>query len=1081
LLTQQKAGASLVAGHTFLGGVQKYYDAPPPSTETLISLARVPEVAGVTTSSATSVITAGAAATIAQLESALTSFTEGSSSDVKGNAEALLRHISRVAHPQVRNVGSLGGNLMMAIRYPKFCSDLHTILAGAGASAVLMDAATGTTKTVELAHLAHAVQALPDPNLAILVSLAVPLSGYVLRTGKVALRRENAHAYMNVAVRATLAEDRSTIAKSRIFFGGVKLGLFQAAATAEVLDQTSLVPTDHDVQLLLQAAALEAVPDPALGKVAMREKLVQTMLFRARLGLVPTSELPPQLVTAAAAQPRPVSSGSAVYDGADDPGEFPVSKPITKLSAPEQTSGKAVYTTDVKPKATTTLHAALVTSTVASATLVAMDASAALATDGVVAFHDAKALKALGLKNELAGDVLLLAEAEVVHHGQPLGIIVASSQRVALEAAALVKVTYADVSTSPILTLDDAIAKQSFFNKTPDTLSVGDADAALKAADVTFSGEVRCGHQYHFYMETQNACAERADEGNGVFVHSSTQNPSMVQSMVSAALGIGLNEVEVAMRRSGGGFGGKITKSTPVAVAAACALAATPAADAVRLHLPIGVNMQALGSRRPHLAKYTVGVDRASMKVTAVKMEVYFIQGATTDLGAPVSGLHISDGIDNAYNIKNWHVDGWACRTNTPPNTAMRSPGFLPATFMIESIMEHAALTLGADPLELRRANFYAKGDVTPGGQTLSHCSIDKVVEAAGAGLQDRRQEVAAFNAANRWVKRGLSLVPVKYGIGWEGANYNASVAVYADGTVIASHSGCEIGQGIDVKVAQVAAKLLGCPLELIRVAPVTTATAVNTTCTGGSQTSENNAQAMAKACEVLNARLEPFKMLDGAALAALATPADQWKALVSKAVQAGVDLQAAGYFHGAASKDGPFQYESYAAAVVEAEVDCLTGEVQIPRADFVMDCGTSLSPLIDLGQAQGGFVLGTSYFVQEEFAFDPESGALVTNGTWEYKPAMSKDIPVVFNVSLLPNAPNPSGYMGSKASGEPPLTGTVAVLLAIRSAIDAARGVGVDAAVKPLAPMSAPATPERVMLALDIQPSQLRLPKEAC
>ena len=330
-----------------------------------------------------------------------------------------------------------------------------------------------------------------------------------------------------------------------------------------------------------------------------------------------------------------------------------------------------------------------------------------------------------------------------------------------------------------------------------------------------------------------------------------------------------------------------------------------------------------------------------------------------------------------------------------------------------------------------------------------------------------RKQSIVDFNNNNRWVKKGMYLMPCKYGIEWAPSGFGAVIDVCSDGTIQLSHTGCEVGQGINTKVSQVLAYELGCDISLIQVTTTNTQKVPNGTSTGGSITSELCSKAVIGAAKKLNKKLAPFRNL---------FPGLSWTELIATASDAQLGLQSRYWQLSVDPKDkipGPFQYNAYGAAIAETRVDCLTGEVQVERVDILYDCGTSLNPAIDIGQCEGGFVQGLGLYLTEKLQYDTSTGQITTNGTWEYKPPSTKDIPIDFRCSLLSNAPNPAGVLSSKASGEPPMTLSASVYFAVKEAVLEARKAAGLAATPVLPP---PATPPVIGVGVGFSVSQLTL-----
>lgn len=281
---------------------------------------------------------------------------------------------------------------------------------------------------------------------------------------------------------------------------------------------------------------------------------------------------------------------------------------------------------------------------------------------------------------------------------------------------------------------------------------------------------------------------------------------------------------------------------------------------------------------------------------------------------------------------------------------------------------------------------------------------------------------------------------------------FHALVSVYArDGTVSITHGGIECGQGINTKVAQVAAHTLGIDLSLVTVKPTNNLTAPNNFVTGGSLASEASSYATMAACKELIKRLEPIKQ-------ELKNPS--WQELVMTAYTKDVDLCAHYMF---TTKDELKPYPIYGVTIAEVEVDVLTGQHILQRVDLMEDCGRSMNPELDLGQVEGAFVMGLGYWTSEDLIYDEKSGQLTNYRTWNYKPPGAKDIPVDFRVYFRRNAVNPMSVLRSKATGEPPLCMSCVIPIAIRNALDSARK---DARNDTLwYPLDGPVTTEKILL----------------
>lgn len=305
------------------------------------------------------------------------------------------------------------------------------------------------------------------------------------------------------------------------------------------------------------------------------------------------------------------------------------------------------------------------------------------------------------------------------------------------------------------------------------------------------------------------------------------------------------------------------------------------------------------------------------------------------------------------------------------------------------------------------------------------------------------------FNKENRWKKKGIAIVPLDYPQQFFG-NFPAMVSIFhGDGSVLISHGGIEMGQGLNTKVAQVAAKTLNIPIDCIRFRPCDTMTAANGMCSGGSSTSDAIAVAVMHACEILLDKIKPVRD---------EMPGAHWPELISACFAKDVELTA----HFIQKNAQQTNYSVHGISCAEVEIDVLTGNVQLTRVDIYEDVGASISPLMDVGQIEGAFVMGMGFFLNENLVFDKQTGKLLTNRSWNYTPPGPKDIPIDFRIKFVKNSKNPVFILKSKATGEPPLAMTCVCLFALRNAIMAARK---DAGVDEWLDLPAPATPDQIYL----------------
>jgi xanthine dehydrogenase large subunit len=590
-------------------------------------------------------------------------------------------------------------------------------------------------------------------------------------------------------------------------------------------------------------------------------------------------------------------------------------------------------------------------------------------------------------------------------------------------------------------------------------------------------GEMRVGGQDHFYLEGMIALAIPGDDGMTVW--SSTQHPSEVQHMVAHALGLPQHAVTVQVRRMGGAFGGKETQGNLFAVVAA--VAARRFGRAVKIRPDRDDDMIATGKRHDFRIRYAVGFDDDG-RLLALDAEYAARAGFSADLSGPVTDRALFHA-ENAYHLPAAHLRSRPQKTHTVSNTAFRGFGGPQGVLGAERMIEEVAYALGLDPLAVRKRNFYRPGDMTPYAQTVEDDILPQLVGEleASSDYAARRAAILAFNRGSRILRKGIALTPVKFGISFTATWYNQAGAllhVYQDGSVMVSHGGTEMGQGLHTKIQGVAADALGLPPEAVRVVATATDKVPNTSATAASSGADLNGMAVADAAGKVRARLADFwgarrgvpaeavRFEGGQVIADGATP---FAAVVQAAYMARVQLWSDGFYatpkihwDRAKGQGRPFYYYAYGAAVSEVSVDTLTGEYRVERVDILHDVGRSLNPAIDIGQIEGGFVQGMGWLTTEELWWDGR-GRLRTHAPSTYKIPLASDRPRVFDVRLADwSACREMTIKRSKAVGEPPFMLAASVLEALGMAVASL------ADYRECPRLDAPATPERVLMAAE-------------
>jgi xanthine dehydrogenase large subunit len=758
-----------------------------------------------------------------------------------------------------------------------------------------------------------------------------------------------------------------------------------------------------------------------------------------------------------------------------------VGQAIPHESAREHVTGRALYTDDLWPRYPQTLHAWPVQAPHAHARVLRLEPAPAYRVPGVVRVLTAQDVPGLN-DSGIKGDEPLFP-AEVMYHGQAVAWVLAETEEAARLGAAQVVVEYEPLPA--ILTIQEAIAQGSFQGATLQARR-GDLEQGFSASARVLSGALHLGGQEHFYLETQASLA-LLDETGHILVHSSTQHPSETQEVVAQVLGLPRNQITVQCIRMGGGFGGKEVQANPYAAVAA--LGAYLTRRPVRVRLPRLQDITLTGKRHPFYARWKVGCSEEG-RLLALQIELFSDGGWSLDLSEAVLARAVCH-IDNAYFIPHLEATGRVCKTHKTSQTAFRGFGGPQGMVFIEEVLTQVAQTLGLPPEVVRERNFYGLSDdpqtrITHYGQEIKDVERIRLIWnelKSSAELERRRQEVALFNAQNPHRKRGLAMTPVKFGISFNFTTYNqagALVLVYQDGSVQVNHGGTEMGQGLYTKIQQIAAEALGVPLEAVRLMPTRTDKVPNTSATAASTGADLNGAAVKDACEKIKARLAGVAaqrfgvnpadvVFEGGQVWSIWKPEERlaFAEVVRAAYAQRVQLFADGFYRTPGlhwdktrMQGKPFHYFAYGAAVSEVEVDGFTGQYALRRVDILHDVGDSLSPLVDLGQVEGGFIQGLGWLTLEDLRWDAE-GRLATRSASTYKLPSFSELPPVFNVRLLPKATETGVVYGSKAVGEPPLMLAISVREALRDAV-AAFGTG------GYVELASPATPEAVYWAIE-------------
>jgi xanthine dehydrogenase/oxidase len=951
----------------------------------------------------------------------------------------------------------------------------------------------------------------------------------VVLAQKVALRDVNAHSIVNTTSRFTLSPDNTITGASLVFGGiapypwhavnteaaltGGKLGLSEVSRVLGVLE------IEVRDELKRWEARMKGLPSEGFTD-EYRIQLTTSFVFKALINAMTERGLkvPPALSSSGLITwgNWPESDGRQFYE--TQSWKKPVGQPYIKVTAMYQASGQIHYTQEL-PVPPLTVNAAFVQSSRALANFyfVIPGNSKPVSTEDLrrhLSAYSSSFVDLITHENIRSGginyqgmglDQPLFAEEMVNFVGQSIALVIANTEQEAIRLAEYVTancIAYTPVNwpgkwKEPILDLEKAIEMGSIFPDAPKSASFvshiwkitrpgsqfdwttkkNPLDRTPVIRESTLDG-VKCvvvehaqrnGGQAHFYMETQACVVEPSDERRFI-VHPSTQSPMEMHQTTAMALGTHYNQIEVQVNSVGGGFGGK-TEQTRF-VTGPAAVAAQAMKRPVRLAMPRDEDTLMIGKRHAYYGQYQIAIDPGDGSpdnkgvIRGFQTKLWGDGGAFYDCSFIVSNC-IQLRTDNAYFVKNFESQIDVCRTNTAPNTAFRAFGDVQGKNIIENAIDDAAFAIGMLPEEVREKNLYRRGDVTPFGQALTYCYMRQVWDYLKevAHYSKKRAEVEDYNRHNKWRKRGLAMIPVKYGSGYNLTMLEQAAAMVsinqADGSIVIHQGGVEIGQGLFTQVQQVASYVLNVPMELIFVEGPRTSITPNPTSTGASTGTPYNCEAVKQTCQELRSRLMDFgyQMLEengaewckengidfwnygekGWATVRPFHGANSliWQTLVQLAYSKRVNLLATftSKIRGGEVQVPVMRFKpqdeqpdipgierdkkavlgggvdsfvgfTYSAALSVVEVDILTGETKIISSDIVYDMGWSMNPAIDIGQVEGAFVQGIGYLLTEKLVFQDdglEKGRLNTTNTWRYKPPATTTIPLTLNTHLFP------------------------------------------------------------------------------
>lgn len=733
--------------------------------------------------------------------------------------------------------------------------------------------------------------------------------------------------------------------------------------------------------------------------------------------------------------------------------------------------GESIYLDDI-PEIKGTLHGVVFDSPKAHGKIIKVDYSKALEIEGIVTILTAQNIKG---ENQIGGifpDEPLLAEGEVHFCGQPIAVIIAESYKQAHAARKLIEI---EIDELPVVVDPREAKEKNLLVMPPRTFQLGNVETTWNNCAYVFEGRADSNGQEHLYIEMQGAYAVPQESGN-IKLYSSTQGPTAVQKMTARVLGVSMHKIEVDVTRLGGGFGGKEDQATPWAVMAA--LGAQITGLPVKLSLHRMDDMRMTGKRHPYSTDYKIGLSK-ELKILAYEATFYQNAGAAADLSPAIMERTLFHAT-NSYFIPNVHAIAYSCKTNLPPNTAFRGFGGPQGMFVIEAAIANAANEIGVLPREIQEKNLLQEGDEFPYGQIAEKVEIGNAWKSVKTtfDLPQLEKEVATFNEQNMHFKKGLSLMPICFGISFTKTPMNharALVHIYQDGSVGVSTGAVEMGQGVNTKMVQVAADVFGLQPSKIKLETTNTTRVANTSPTAASATADLNGKALEIACNTLIQRLNRVlekeynvenPQFQNGLIYSQGKEITTWENLIEIAFLERVCLTENGHyatpvihFDKEKEKGHPFAYHVFGTAITMVTVDCLRGRYEIDAVNIAHDFGKSMNTAIDRGQIEGGAVQGIGWMTMEEIIYNKE-GRLLSNALSTYKIPDIYSVPKELNIVAVETDGHELAIKKSKAVGEPPLMYGIGTYFAIQNAV---KSFNPNFKLK----FDAPFTPEKVLMGL--------------
>ncbi len=678
------------------------------------------------------------------------------------------------------------------------------------------------------------------------------------------------------------------------------------------------------------------------------------------------------------------------------------------------------------------------------AEIISIDTSKAQELPGVLKIITARDVPG---KNELFGRFPVLAEKEVKYIGDAVACVAAEDWPSAQRALDAIEVKYKKLPG--VFTLEDAVAvsETPVHADRPDNtmentfycLISGDAAEGLKSSDCILSRKYDTPFAVNGYVEPDNIVADIDPVTNGVVVYGCIQNVFSIRGAVCTSLGLPENNVRIVQSAIGGSFGGK--NETAMIMASRAALLATLVNRPVRIRMSRRDIFIAGVKRHPYHFEIDAGVNKNGV-INGWRNTASVIGGPYNNQ-AMFANWRASVHSAGPYRIPHVRTEIQAYYSNTPYAGAYRGFSAPQMCFAVESMIDELASGVGMDPAEFRRKNFVRSGDRITCGQLVDNnvmsLPLEKMLDDVlrRSCYQKKKKEFSEFNAQDKRYRKGLGFAATYRGCGLGGEGYDtgsAAMAIGNDGTVLLQSGMVEMGQGVRTSHTQIAAQVLGIPLEYIRTSSTDTSVVRDAGPTVASRGLSSGGMAVKMAADTLKERMLEalekvwktdrrfIEMAGGRVRDNEGRDVSFAEAVALIVGQTGVSLNAQGWFnpgvgHIDAQTGQGECYPTYLSGLTltEVTVDLYSGRIVVPRVTMAYEVGCAVNPNIVRGQIVGGYTQGLGYALCEDFK--TQNGKVQTTGFVSYLMPGIGDCPE-FDLRLFEEDKS-VGPFGAKGVGE--------------------------------------------------------------